>query len=348
MAVRYLCLNQPLENSNPYTKNFAKLLECENITTAFRRTWPEVIGGAGHALLRREGFVMHVHWPEHLFVGGKRWLKLILIWIAVKLLRARLVFTLHNLKPHSAGDEVDPYYRFVFRLASLIFIHDEASRPTASANARKGARIELIPHGLYDESYPLPRPKNLAASTYSISTDAPVLICLGFVRRNKGAIDAVKLVVGDPGLRCRLVVAGACEPELQREIREAAGTDERITLLFKQLDDQEFIDLINLADILLLPYRDITTSGALFAGWSFDKPVLARRLPYFVAHFPGGEDFRLGALIGFDDSIELKKAIDGCMRVNPGERALEMRAARARSDLRPHAIRIRSLISGII
>jgi len=52
-------------------------------------------------------------------------------------------------------------------------------------------------------------------------------------------------------------------------------------LLDHWLSEQEFADIVEASDAVLLPYREITGSGALLAAWTLGRGVVASDLPYF-------------------------------------------------------------------
>ena len=60
------------------------------------------------------------------------------------------------------------------------------------------------------------------------------------------------------------------------------------------------------ADILIYPYREVTTSGALMTGLSFGKPVIATALPFFEEALRGVSSthlVRYGDVLGLADVL---------------------------------------------
>jgi beta-1,4-mannosyltransferase len=75
--------------------------------------------------------------------------------------------------------------------------------------------------------------------------------------------DVMLLVAGDPHS------AGLAD-----EIRQAAGGDPRIRLDLRHVPDDEVQRYLRAADLVALPFRDITNSASALLALSFDRPVL--------------------------------------------------------------------------
>ncbi len=54
-----------------------------------------------------------------------------------------------------------------------------------------------------------------------------------------------------------------------------------VTLIPRKLSDKEYSEMIKLCDIILLPYNNITTSGALMASLGLGRSVVCFDHPYF-------------------------------------------------------------------
>ncbi len=61
---------------------------------------------------------------------------------------------------------------------------------------------------------------------------------------------------------------------LADEVREAAGGDPRVRLALGHVPDQDVQHYLRAADLVVLPFRDITNSASALLALSFDRPVL--------------------------------------------------------------------------
>ena len=72
-----------------------------------------------------------------------------------------------------------------------------------------------------------------------------------------------------------LLVAGAPQPpSLADEVRAAAAGDPRIRLSLGHVPDDKVQLYLRAADLVALPFRDITNSGSALLALGFDRPVL--------------------------------------------------------------------------
>ncbi len=80
-----------------------------------------------------------------------------------------------------------------------------------------------------------------------------------------------------------LVIAGTGAPELLEQIREQVSQLglKRVHLEFRFITTEELVALYRAADIVVYPYRAITTSGALATGLALGKTIVASDLPVF-------------------------------------------------------------------
>ena len=80
-----------------------------------------------------------------------------------------------------------------------------------------------------------------------------------------------------------LVIAGTGAPELLTQIRDQTKRLEleRVHLHFHFITTEELVALYRAANIVVYPYRAITTSGALATGLALGKAIVASDLPVF-------------------------------------------------------------------
>ena len=246
---------------------------------------------------------------------GRAWTK----WRGLRRFRAFLdsardagvaiVWTLHNLQSHEEWDLFDRIgFGVLARRASMVICHGGFARE--AFHARYGDKVPAVvmPHGNYDGVYPAPRPRAAVLAELGLDPTRPIVGCVGAIRAYKGidvACDAVRRLDG----RVQLLCAGALHPSFPRERVEQASRDiPGAALVPRPLTDQEFADLCSACDALLLPYRQITGSGALLAALTLGRAVVASDLPYFreilADHPQAGQLVRVGDAQAVADAIE--------------------------------------------
>jgi glycosyltransferase involved in cell wall biosynthesis len=82
---------------------------------------------------------------------------------------------------------------------------------------------------------------------------------------------------------CRLVIVGTGTPELLEQIREQVKSLglKRVQLQLRFISARELVALYRAADVVVYPYRAITTSGALATGLALRKTIVASDLAVF-------------------------------------------------------------------
>jgi beta-1,4-mannosyltransferase len=235
--------------------------------------------------------VLHLHWLEYLARaesgGPLAWLRAHLRGLA--LMRAlhalrrrgtRIVWTVHNLRPH------EPRHprlerllaRFVLRRADRVIAHSRfAARRVAELYGDGADRVEVIPHGHFIGFYPPPqRSRDEVRDALRIPRDAFVYLLFGQLRRYKGVPAAIAAFRRLPYADARLVVAGAVrDPALEREIAAAAAGDGRVRQLLGHVPDERVAELHEAADAALIPYGEVFSSGALLLALSLGLPAVA-------------------------------------------------------------------------
>src|SRR5258708_2745825 len=105
-----------------------------------------------------------------------------------------------------------------------------------------------------------------------------------------------------------LVIAGTGAPELLDQIRDQVEHFhlQHVRLHFRFVTTEELVALCRAADIMVYPYRAITTSGALATGLALGKCIVASDLPVFRELLNDGEN---ALLVNAEDAEALSAAL---------------------------------------
>jgi glycosyltransferase involved in cell wall biosynthesis len=234
--------------------------------------------------------VLHLHWLEYLTGSHmtERWhgpklllraARLLAVVAVLKARRVRLVWSVHNLRPHDARH---PRFdlamsRIIARLADRII----ASSHYAAGLVRDVYRVDRVTvgyHGTLEGEFPTAeRDRAQARRALGIPEDAHVLLAFGLIRAYKQIPQLITEFRALPDAGLRLIVAGRPLPASVGEaVRAAAGDDARIVLLLDHVPDEQVSELHLAADVAVLPYRDVFSSSALLLALSLGLPVVAR------------------------------------------------------------------------
>jgi beta-1,4-mannosyltransferase len=236
--------------------------------------------------------VVHVHWPEGLYRVSRRLpapadraaaaLKLALFRVrlgAARLLRYRIVWTVHQPLPHERLPRDLIAARALARASHALIAHDRATAArTAAVVGVPAESIRIIRHGSYEGVYRETHGRDETRRRLGIAPTARVFLCFGEIRgykstgalldawRSAGLVDAVLVVAGHPK-----------DPQAVDALGSA--DDPSLRLLLQRVPDAEVADLHAAADVVVLPRRDGGTSGALVLALTLGKPVVAADVP---------------------------------------------------------------------
>lgn len=273
---------------NPYQDLFARALEQAGVTV--ERIEPRKFFPV-HAALRRRIDVLHMDWPDSLFVGRSplaTWAKRRMYLSGLRKLRDfPLVWTAHNLVGHDAPD-ADDRRRMVQLLVdrcNAIMVMSRSAERLLRETYRIGdaTRVAVIPHGHYIDAYPNFIARSQARGAFSLGESARMVLFLGRLQPYKGLenlIDAFARVA-----RCgdMLVLAGPgggeeyCE-QIRRRAADARPDGCEIRVIPGVVPEGLLQLYFAAADVVALPFRAILNSGSALLAQSFARCVVAPAL----------------------------------------------------------------------
>lgn len=245
----------------------------------------------GVGLARVRGFrLIHIHWPHFALRHGSRiWYRLSLInartsvwWL--KTLRVEIVWTVHNVLPHERETADDVMVtRILARAAARKIVHSSNTVSELGALGADTERISLIPHGPYTGKYE-ESSKLEGRRALQLPATARIAMFFGQIRPYKGVeelVDAWQQVAprhAGHGLSPFLLLAGKCDDLLlrQRLRRDTQAVAGRFDEGYVAHDSVPLY--LAAADVVVLPFRSVTTSGSALLALSLGRPIVAPRL----------------------------------------------------------------------
>jgi glycosyltransferase involved in cell wall biosynthesis len=273
----------PYFRGNPYQKELANSLLKQGVEVSF---------GIGFRLFSVLSLVknhcntniLHLHWP-YLFLmpknRGKTILKSIIFISELLILKqfgTKIVWTVHNILSHEGKfSSIELFFKkLLARLCDKIIAHyPYAKSEIQRIYGIKDSSIVIIPHGNYIQCYENTINRTQARKRLKINTDL-VFLYFGSIKPYKGVLDLINVFKGLPQWQTKLLIVGQpLNDEIADKIREGCSLYKNIKLIFGFIPEHEVQIYMNAADIVVLPYRDILTSGAVILAISFGKPVIA-------------------------------------------------------------------------
>ena len=251
---------------------------------------------------------------------------------AIRRLGIKIVYTVHNVLPQDTGEKHLRLFRRIYRLADRLICHDECARDRLVREfGIDFERISIIPHGpLLNADHTTSRED--ARKKLGIEADRCFVLWHGILRPYKGVSFLLQSWKRIQPSRACLAIVGNGDPDLVREIcKETDSLEIRdsVRLDFRFVSVAELDDYLSAADVLVYPYREITTSGALMTGLGRGKAIIATQQPAFRRVLKDGEN---ALVVDYGDvdglAARLKQLIN-----NPSQiRKLGEQAAKSYAD----------------
>lgn len=235
---------------------------------------------------RRSGRdVFHIHWVWPFTVGFPRskrlrYWHLRLVLAAARRLGYTVVWTAHNVLPH------DPHFhddeaacRALARSADLVIAHSHGALEQLSAIGARTRRSAVIEHGSYIGVYPERVSRTEARTQLGLEPDDVVYLFFGLIRTYKGIDELVEAYRLARTPKTKLLIAGSCaEPRLRRLLKEEADAG-RVVWHDGFVTHDDVQSYFAAADVAVLPYRRISTSGSALLALSFGTPLVTTPSP---------------------------------------------------------------------
>ncbi|NDW16241.1 glycosyltransferase [Alteromonas genovensis] len=191
-----------------------------------------------------------------------------------------IIYTAHNICSHdseNAGDE-KRYREQILSLVDHSLAHGELAKQRLISEFNVAAEsIEVVPHGTYGDFYGEKLDKNQAKEKFGIPAKSTVFLFFGNIKGYKGIFN---LLSRFQSLREKrddvyLIIAGrVLDQDLMPELTEQTSD---ANILFRPgfVQNDEVIDYFSSADLCVLPYEQVLTSGAAMLSVTMRCPVLA-------------------------------------------------------------------------
>lgn len=258
------------------------------LNTNLEKLGVKVADYSKYKLLNKRWDILHFHWPENIMLTPLwrraffKVLNILIVLTFAKMTGTKIVWTVHNLKPHEEyhprlsnyfmnyfAKQVDGFISLSATANELVMDRYPALRKVPSL---------LTPHGHYRDVYPNYVTKNEARKRLNIENpQAKVILFFGAIRSYKNIPLLIRTFRSMEERNTVLLIAGKIiHPKLEKEIIEIAAYDqERIRLHFKFIPEEDIQIYFNAADLVVLPYAVILNSGSALLALSYNVPVFA-------------------------------------------------------------------------
>ena len=239
----------------------------------------------------------------------------------IRALRVRQAYTAHELLPWSSRSYHRAVFRALYRLMDLIVVHDDARRTQLVERFHVAdSRIRVVPLGGYGHVTTPNLLQSEARARLDLPPDVPVALFFGSIRESKG----LEVLLGAwPRVRqrlphARLLIAGRpfkrTNVDALLERLPLAPSELGITTEFRQVSPAVANDYYRAADVIVLPYHEIGTSGVLRYAFDSARTVVATSVGEHPDHVTPGVT---GELVAPGNEVELADRLVAALEDRP-------------------------------
>jgi len=276
--------------------------------------------------------ILHVHWPEHYYEYAWRPDKSLFVrltrkfgcglsfqhllgflWLfsfvhLLKILKIPLVWTLHELYPHSSHIPSSSqifFRKYLFRHTLVLLLNCQGILPLVQENFGNPRYSIVTPLGDYKSFYSNTINREDARSFFNIKETENMLLFFGNQRPHRNALELVHSFKEISNPSAILWIIGNTPDPIRSEIEILSWGDWRIHLYLRHADNHQVVNAIRACDFLVMPGEEYLTSAVIALALSHGIPVIAPRYGCAV-------DMVRDAGILFDDTqtTGLRKALE--------------------------------------
>ncbi|MDC9514542.1 glycosyltransferase [Pseudoalteromonas sp. CST5] len=256
--------------------------------------------------------VIHIHWPEW-YLNSNFLIKaffysftLIFVLSYAKLFGKKIIWTVHNLKPHKVKYKVlnRVFWKLYIPLVDGIVSLSNTNEIVATEHFALPKKIKktVVYHGLYSKIYENESSKYEARNKLGICEDKRVFLFLGQIKKYKNLTELINVFNESDKLKNDvLLIAGKFESEsYYQEVLTLKGSNENIIIYNKFIEDSDLQYFFNASDLSILPFKEIFNSGSALLSITFNTPVILPESNNFLEY---GELFNKSIIHTYKNKI---------------------------------------------
>ncbi len=257
--------------------------------------------------------ILHFHWPSYGYADRLRekmeqyvgeWGRTLAL---AKSLGFKIVWTVHNLYPHEQiyRDLEQKARRILLSECDATILHCQSAAALLQSHFGYAGRSAVIPHGHYGGIYGQPADRCVARSRLGLS--GTVFLFFGQLRPYKGLEALIRAFRGcEDFSEDTLLIAGATmHADFSRRLLSLARDARNVVIHPFFIPDGEVALYLGGADVVVLPYAGVLTSGTAVLAHSIGRPVVAPRIGCLPETVPAGT----GWLYDAEDEDDLLRAL---------------------------------------
>lgn len=239
------------------------------------------------------------------------------LYVIFKPLINKLVITVHNVLPHEQKKTDMLLYRKIYKICDELIVHNNYTKNKLIELFNIAEeKIHVIPHGVYSSHL-----KKNNVNIIETQKSKYNILFFGLIRPYKGVDVLIKsLMLLPETYRNKLTVkiVGKNMSDISyKEMILKNRLNRFVNIVDSFIPENEIENYFNWADLVILPYKKISGSGALLMSYTFNKIVLTSDLPAFIEETNNG---KTGYIFKSNDPNDLCKKIIDYLESTPEQR----------------------------
>lgn len=238
-------------------------------------------------------------WIEWIFV----------LWLRIT--KKRVVITIHDVIPFDRHALEISFLDIIYKEADMLLLHTELARNLFHNTYKAKTKTKLITQAFCDKAEYHLIDKETARSHFGIPRNAIVFLYYGTIRPSKGLNILFSSIrgAGEINDSVFLLATGAfhhVDEEAYKTMARGLEDDNRAIVNFGWTPQEEEQWYFSAADVLCLPYLELTQSGVAQLGLMYELPMIATDVGAMSEVVRDGEN---GLLISPNDEGKLTESI---------------------------------------
>lgn len=273
-------------HDNLYQSLLADALESEKAKVVFPQGYRRVLPFF-RAVKDNRCDVLHIHWLTP-YIRSDKWFgsffyscKFLVDIFLVRCLGVKVVWTVHNQSAHNCCfPNLDLWLRkSIAKLVDKLIVHNNSTVDFLEQSWKiDRLKIAVIPHGHYRDAYYPAIDKAEARKQLNLPLNGRIYLNLGMLRPYKGIENFLDVWRDNQHLfeRDTLLIAGKpLDEEYGLKLSKLAESIPNVMLHSDFIESDRIHLFYSAADVVILPFTNILTSGSLILAMSYGKPVTA-------------------------------------------------------------------------
>lgn len=193
----------------------------------------------------------------------------------------KVVYTMHDVLPFPEKETISEYLKYFYSLADAYIVGNEKEKNNLIQYFGFTKKIFIAIHGIYSMFNSGKIDKKEAEKNLGVSQFSKKILFFGALRDNKGLDDFIKAlnILNQKNQDIFAIIScsvrGAVTFDKYQELINRYHLENKIKLIIKDyLYPEEIESQFKAADLVILPYTEVSQSGILNMAFAFEKPVI--------------------------------------------------------------------------